>query len=153
MGASFKSAMRRLPSGVGVITAQGPQGPIGMAATSITSLTVEPPSMLFCVNRTAGLHAHLVPGCRLCVNLLADDQRDISIAFGGAVARESRFEIGGWTFDTKGISRLESAQANLSCVVDIVTPYFTHSIVIARVDEIRLSQDGRPLIYQDGQYI
>ena len=81
--------MRRLAAGVGVVTAIGVDGPTGMAATSITSLTVEPPSMLVCVNRTAGLHAVLAPGARLCVNLLSSNQRDVAAAFGGRLRASS----------------------------------------------------------------
>lgn len=153
VGPDFRAAMRRLAAGVGVVTAIGIDGPTGMAATSITSLTVEPPSMLVCVNRSAGLHAVLAPGARLCVNLLSCDQREVAAAFGGAVARELRFTLGSWSPDDHGIDRLEGAQANLSCVVEQMTAYGTHSIVIVRVDAVRLAGPVAPLIYQDGKYL
>lgn len=150
---NFRAAMRRLASAVGVVTANGSDGQTGMAATSITSLTVEPPAMLVCVNRTASLHACLTEGARLCVNLLSNDQQDISAAFGGAVARELRFTVGSWSPDAHGVARLEGAQANLSCTVDLITAYGTHSIVVVRVDEVRIGGDVAPLIYQDGRYL
>lgn len=77
----------------------------------------------------------------------------MSAAFGGAVAREKRFEVGEWTVDNHGLPRLDDAQANLSCTIDSVTPFGTHSIVIARVEAVRLSQTIEPLIYQDGAYL
>lgn len=151
--AGFRGAMRRLASGVAIITARGDDAPVGMAATSITSLTMDPPAVLICVNQTAGIHACLSPGCPITINLLSTHQRDVSAAFGGAVAREKRFEVGEWSSDHRDLPILEEAQANLSCTIDSITPYATHSIVVARVDAVRLSDAGAPLIYQDGAYL
>ncbi|SFR92183.1 flavin reductase family protein [Sphingomonas jatrophae] len=149
----FKGAMRRLASAVGVVTAEGPDGVTGMAATSITSLTMDPPAVLVCVNRSASLHACLSQGCAFNINILSRHQRDISSAFGGAVARELRFTVGAWTPDHRGLAMLDDAQANLSCVVDAIWPYGTHSIVVGRVEAVRLTGEVAPLIYQDGTYL
>jgi len=151
--AGLKGAMRRLASGVAIVTALGDDAPVGMAATSITSLTLDPPAVLVCVNRTAGIHAHLADGCPITINLLSRGQRDVSAAFGGAVARELRFGVGQWSLDHYGLPILDEAQANLSCTVDSLVPFGTHSIVIARVDAVRLSDAVDPLIYQDGAYL
>jgi len=151
--AGLKGAMRRLASGVAIVTALGDGAPVGMAATSITSLTMEPPAVLVCVNRTASIHAHLSADCPISINLLSRDQKDVSAAFGGAVARELRFGVGAWTNDGHGLPILTGAQANLSCTVDQLIPYGTHSIVIARVEAVRLSDTVAPLIFQDGAYL
>lgn len=152
--AGLKGAMRRLPSGVAIVTALGPgKAPVGMAATSITSLTMDPPAVLVCVNQSASIHAHLSPGCPISINLLSRHQREVSAAFGGAVAREARFGVGSWTADTHGLPILDEAQANLSCTVESMAPYGTHSIVIARVEAVRLSDAVDPLIFQDGAYL
>jgi len=150
---ALKLAMRRLASGVAVVTANGPDGPTGMAATSLTSLSLDPPSLLVCVNRDASLHACLAEGSRFSVNLLADGQRDIAAAFGGAVVRELRFTVGAWTLDAHGTPQLDGAQSNLSCSVDRLIPYCTHTVVIGKVDNVRLGEVATPLIYQDGRYL
>ncbi|MFK4793529.1 flavin reductase family protein [Sphingobium sp. ZW T5_29] len=149
----FRGAMRRLASGVAIVVGRGDGAPVGMAATSITSLTMDPPAVLVCVNQTAGLHACLSPGCAISVNLLSRHQRDVSSAFGGAVAREDRFGVGQWTDDAHGLPMLEDAQANLACTIDNIMPYGSHSIVVARVNAVRLSDAIEPLIYQDGAYL
>jgi flavin reductase (DIM6/NTAB) family NADH-FMN oxidoreductase RutF len=152
--AGLKGAMRRLASGVAIVTALGDgEAPTGMAATSITSLTMDPPAVLVCVNQSAGIHPHLTPGCPISINLLSRHQRDVSAAFGGAVPRDQRFEVGNWTPDAHGLPILDEAQANLSCTVDSMTAYGTHSIVIARVEAVRLSDAVDPLIFQDGAYL
>jgi flavin reductase len=109
--------------------------------------------VLVCINQSAGIHACLAPGCPISVNLLSRDQRDVSAAFGGAVAREKRFEVGNWVPDRHDLPMLDEAQANLACTIDSITPFATHSIVVARVDAVRLSDKVDPLIYQDGAYL
>jgi flavin reductase (DIM6/NTAB) family NADH-FMN oxidoreductase RutF len=150
---AFKGAMRRLASGVAIAVALGPDGPSGMAATSITSLTMEPPAILLCVNQSASLHACLSPGVRLSVNLLSRGQKDISAAFGGGLPKDQRFTAGRWAPDPHGVPMLEEAQANMSCAIDSMFLFGTHSIVIARVDGIRLSEGVDPLIFQNGGYL
>jgi flavin reductase (DIM6/NTAB) family NADH-FMN oxidoreductase RutF len=151
--AGFRGAMRRLASGVAIVVAEGREGPVGMAATSITSLTMDPPAVLVCVNRSATLHACLAPGCPITVNLLSRHQRHVSSAFGGGVPREKRFEAGEWNSAPGLLPMLRDAQANLTCKVESIAPYGTHSIVIASVDSVRISDVVDPLIYQDGAYL
>lgn len=145
--------MRRLASAVGIVTAIGDDGPTGMAATSITSMTVDPPAVLLCVNRNASIHGCLTAGAAFNVGILSRHQQEVSAAFGGAVARELRFTIGEWTPDHRGIPMLDGAQANLACIVDVLLPYGTHTVVIGRVDAVRLAGQVEPLIYQNGVYL
>lgn len=151
--AQFRAAMRRLAASVSIVVANGTDGPVGIAATSITSLTVDPPAVLVCVNRTTSLHALLVPTTPLSINLLASDQRDVSAAFGGGTPREERFGIGTWSTGPNGLPHLAGAQANLDCVIDAMLAYGTHSIVIARVLGATVSDRVDPLVYQDGGYL
>jgi len=151
--ASFKAAMRRLAASVAVVAARGEGGPVGMAATSVTSLTVDPPAVLVCVNRATALHGLLVPTAGLSVNLLSRDQQDVSAAFGGGVPQDERFRIGTWREGPGGVPELAGAQAVLSCVIDAMLAYGTHSIVIARVLRAEVSEAVDPLIYQDGAYL
>mgnify|MGYP001617320617 CR=1 FL=1 len=151
--ALFRAAMRRLAASVSIVVAKGDNGPVGMAATSITSLTVDPPAVLICVNRSTSLHALLEPTAPLSVNLLSRTQQDVSATFGGGVPREQRFMVGDWREGGNGLPVLFGAQANLLCVIDAMLAYGTHSIVIARVLEAQVSDAVAPLIYQDGAYL
>lgn len=151
--AQFRAAMRRLAASVAVVAARGENGPVGMAATSVASLTIDPPAVLVCVNRATALHGLLVPTAPLSVNLLARDQQDVSAAFGGGVPQDERFRIGEWREGPEGVPELIGAQANLNCVIDAMLAYGTHSIVIARVLRATVSDAVTPLIYQDGAYL
>lgn len=149
----FRVAMRRLAASVAIVAARGEHGPVGMAATSVTSLTVDPPAVLICVNRATVLHGLLVPTAPLSVNLLSRHQQDVSAAFGGGTPQEERFRIGDWREGPGGVPELAGAQANLACVIDAMLAYGTHSIVIARVLSAQVSAEVAPLIYQDGAYL
>jgi flavin reductase (DIM6/NTAB) family NADH-FMN oxidoreductase RutF len=151
--AQFRAAMRRLAASVSIVVAKGSDGPVGIAATSITSLTIDPPAVLVCVNRTTSLHGLLVPTTALSINLLASGQKDVSNAFGGGTPREDRFRVGSWSTAPNGLPQLDGAQANLDCVIDAMLAYGTHSIVIARVLRASVSEGVDPLIYQDGAYL
>jgi flavin reductase (DIM6/NTAB) family NADH-FMN oxidoreductase RutF len=151
--AAFRFAMRRLASAVGVVTALDKGVRVGMTASSITSLTVNPPALLVCVNQSASIHACLEAGRPFCVNLLASTQREIPAVFAGALTGEARFAHGVWTPDDHGVPRLEHAQANISCSVDRMLAYGTHSIVIGRVESVRITGAINPLIFQDGSYL
>lgn len=149
----FRAAMRRLAASVAIVVAKGDEGPVGMAATSITSLTIDPPAILVCVNRATHLHALLVPSAPLSVNLLSQHQQEVSAAFGGGVPGKQRFQVGNWIDGEYGLPVLEGAQANLQCLIDTMLAYGTHSIAIARVLNATVSGPVDPLIYQDGRYL
>ena len=151
--AQFRAAMRRLAASVSIVVAKGESGPVGMAATSITSLTIDPPAMLICVNRATSPHALLEPTAPLSVNLLSRHQHDVSAAFGGGLPRDARFKVGIWRDSENGLPVLDEAQASLLCVIDAMLAYGTHSIVIARVLKAHVGGTVAPLIYQDGVYL
>jgi len=149
----FRAAMRRLASSVAIVTAQGDTGPVGMAATSITSLTMDPPSVLVCVNQASSLHACIAADTPLSINLLSRYQQEVSMAFGGGVPNPQRFEVGLWENGEHNLPILRDAQANLCCVVDRLVEYGTHTIIIAQVESVACCNTVNPLIYQDGVYL
>jgi len=90
----FRAAMRRHPAAVTIVTAADDRRHHGMTATAVTSLSLEPPSLLVCVNQTTLLHDILLAARRFCVNLLGSGQADVSGAFSGALPPGKRFDLG-----------------------------------------------------------
>jgi len=151
---AFKGAMRRLATTVTIATTRGLDGqPIGMTATAVTSLSLDPPALLICVNRSASMHRVLTMGHRFCVNLLNCDHGELSRAFGGGLAPDRRFGLGSWEHGDGEVPYLADAQSNVFCVVDGLHDYGTHTIVIGRVESVRLHGDVRPLIFGDGRFL
>src|SRR6266508_5187796 len=93
---TFKRALRRFPAAVSVITSADQTRRHGMTATAVTSLSMDPPSLVVCVNQSSLLHDIMLLARRFCVNLLRRDQVALSAAFSGALSPEARFGLGEW---------------------------------------------------------
>ena len=150
--ASFKLAMRRFPAAVSVITAADHSRRHGMTATAVTSLSLDPPSLIVCINRATLLHDIMQTGRHFCVNVLRRDQVDLSSAFSGAIAPEARFAVGSWLTSGDGISYLADGQVNIFCRKVAAVPYGTHTIFIGEADAVNVHDPIEPLIYQDAKY-
>ena len=153
VGAAFRSAMRRLASTVTILTTHRLGQRSGMTATAVTSLSVEPPALLACVNRSASIHPDLSDGARFCVNILGSMHVGLSTAFGGQADPEVRFDHGVWQHDAFDVPYLADAPANVFCVVAQMIEYGTHSVVIGRVYAALAQPMAAPLLYGDGRYL
>jgi flavin reductase (DIM6/NTAB) family NADH-FMN oxidoreductase RutF len=148
----FRGAMRRLASTVSLVSCSDGGENYGITVTAVTSVCAEPAAVLVCVNKSASIHDPLVAKGHFYLNLLCSNQVALSEAFSGKMKGAERFSIGIWKTGRNGQPFLEDAQANLFCLIDSVVHYGSHSVVIARVKEVRLAEGIAPLIYQDGRY-
>jgi flavin reductase (DIM6/NTAB) family NADH-FMN oxidoreductase RutF len=147
----FKQAMRRVASTVNVITVCVGGEPMGITATAMSSLSLDPPSLLICINRTASLHSPLEDVSHFCVNVLHRSQEDIARMFADKSRRELRFATG-WQVDCDRPPRLAEAQAAILCRRIRHFPYGTHSIFVGEVEDVAVREDVDPLVYVDGRY-
>jgi flavin reductase (DIM6/NTAB) family NADH-FMN oxidoreductase RutF len=147
----FRQAMRRFPAAVTVVTTSVEGADSGMTATAVTSLSMDPPSLLVCVNRAAAFHDAISRSAVFCVNLLRQGQEPISAAFGGGLPPERRFEQGVWRHHD-GIPYLADAQANIFCRREAIFAYGSHSIVVGAAIHLFLQERVAPLLYVDGRY-
>ncbi len=148
----MKGAMRRLAASVTVITSYDGRRKYAMTATAVTSLSLEPPSLLVCVNQINGLHHALSGGHGFCVNILFSDQQDISDHCARAEKGEDKFTLGNWQEDADKIPYLADAQASVFCDLDKAHPHGSHSIFIGRVRNIITRDDISPLMFLAGNY-
>jgi flavin reductase (DIM6/NTAB) family NADH-FMN oxidoreductase RutF len=150
--ADLRAAMRCVASTVSVVSCATPAGRFGMTATSVTSVCLEPPTVLVCINRTASLHRPLQEGRRFCIQVLRSSQIDVAQAFAGGLHGDDRFRVGQWA-DWDGLPTLDGAQANLNCAVEAVLDHGTHSVVLGRVLGVRLTPMAVPLVHHNGAYL
>ena len=145
--------MRRMAATVTLVSTSDAEGQrFAMVATSVTSVTMEPPTLLVCVSRTAQVHAPLMARGRICVNVLLEDQVAVLQAFSGAVPHQERFAGGAWdTHPGLDLPYLAQSQALFFCDIEQVLEVGTHSVVLARVLEARSAQAVRPMVYVDGR--
>jgi len=148
---AFKTALRRLAASVAVITAGRGEAAVGMTATAVTSVSMDPPSLLVCVNRAATLHASVARTGRFRVTYLRSDQDAVARGFGGGRPQHERFTAHGWSLDEEGGPGLDSALASCVCALEDAVDFGTHTVFIGRVVRVEAGE-GRPLLYCDGGY-
>jgi flavin reductase len=149
---SFRDAMRRLASTVTIISVGDRGHRHGITATAVTSLSMDPPSLLVCVNRSGSLYAHMAEGSRFCVNLLRSGQASLSDAFSGKLAPHERFQHGRWCEDDQGLPYLADAQASVFCRKQHAIEHGSHAIFIGVVETVLSTGDISPLLYSNGTY-
>jgi len=152
MAVALKEALRRLAKAVIVVTCEHESVRFAMAATAVSELSMEPPSMLVCVNCSASIYSPLNAGVDFCINILHESHSNISMACGGAAKGEARFSQGRWAAASRNTYRLEDAQASLVCASERSMRYGSHGIFIGRVVEVRCVGSVEPLIYVNGSY-
>jgi flavin reductase (DIM6/NTAB) family NADH-FMN oxidoreductase RutF len=148
----FRAAMRRIAATVTIVTANDGEQHHGMTATAVTSLSMEPPSLLACINKKAFLHNFLIRADIFCVNVLHQDHAELSAAFSGAVPHQDRFGVGRWAKSAGGLHYLTDAQAVLFCRKATAVSHGTHTIFIGEVTQVDVREPVAPLVYQNTGY-
>jgi flavin reductase (DIM6/NTAB) family NADH-FMN oxidoreductase RutF len=148
---AFRVAMRRVASTVNVITICVGGTPMGITATAMSSISVDPPSLLVCINRTATMHGRMEDVSHFRVNVLHRDQEQVAHIFADRRHQALRF-ADGWTVDCERPPRLLDAQASFLCRRIDHHRFGTHSIFIGQVEEVTYLEDVHPLVYLNGKY-
>ena len=152
---SLKDAMRRLVGGVAVITAGIGDERTGLTATSAVSLSMDPPTMLICVNRTSSTFPVILKRRHFCVNVVHADQADVASRFAGigGVKGIDRYADADWITMGTGASGLVGALAVIDCEVEEIIERHSHAIVIGAVRDVRGELgDGTALVYGHGRF-
>lgn len=140
----FSEAMASLASGVAVVTARRPDGePCGLAVTSVTSYSADPPSLLVSISHESRCHEALVRCERFGVHLLHSGQEGLARAF--AARGEDKFAGQSWRWDGE-VPELEGAFAYLRCRQVEHFSRYDHTILIGDIEGGRI-EHAEPLLY------
>ncbi|GAA3732540.1 flavin reductase family protein [Streptomyces tremellae] len=147
----FKQAFRNHPAGVVVVSVDAGRGPTGFTATSLTSLSLEPPLVSFAIGTGTSAWPHVERAASLVVNFLAAGQEDVAIRF--ATSGIDRFAAPTrWFRHPAGDPVLDGTAGWLRADVERTVLAGDHRIVVARVAEARLDERGVPLVFHAGRY-
>jgi flavin reductase (DIM6/NTAB) family NADH-FMN oxidoreductase RutF len=148
----FKNALKRWASGVTVVTAQSAAtGPRGMTATSFSSVSMEPPQILVCLNQATDTGQLLLAEQFFAVNVLTAEQQAVSNAFAGGLSQPERFDSVIWHNGEDGEPLLTQALVTLSCRLVNQVQAGSHWVVIGEVLRVDC-RDAEPLLYYSGGY-
>lgn len=147
----LRSAMGNFATGVTVVTVRGKDGPHGMTANAVTSVSLEPPLILICINRTARLRQYLADGQHFAVNILGEGQECLSRYFSRAWPASVhppayRFEY----FDR--CPTLADSMTSLVCRVTERYAGGDHDIVLGKARAIHGNTSSNPLLFFQGRY-
>ena len=148
----FLQAMRGIAATVTVISSKKGSNQQAMTATSVTSLSLEPPSMLVCVNHEASIYAVLEKGLSFCVNVLTTEQVGMAEICSNKGKEEERFSVGNWSI-LEETPYLIDAQSNVFCKCIDLLKYETHTIFLGEVKKVINKKISNPLLYKDGRYL
>lgn len=146
----FRELLAAYASGVTVVTAVDESGRIaGMTATAVSSISLDPPLIMVCVNHTDPLHECLKNATAFAVNVLTSEQVHVSDVFAGDA--EQRFAGINYETGPDGLPLLRDALAHVICSLWQIYPAGDHTIFLGLVDRGRTSQ-GAPLLHFRGDY-
>jgi flavin reductase (DIM6/NTAB) family NADH-FMN oxidoreductase RutF len=151
----FRGAMRHLVGAVSVVTAGRGSDITGMTVTSVSSLSIDPPTLIVSINRESSTWPVLKRYGVFGVNVLTSDQIDIAERFSGqnGVKGRERFVGGEWVARGPSAPLLVGASAAIDCEVEDVIERHSHAIVIGRVRDLTLSKNESSLAYWHGRYV
>jgi flavin reductase (DIM6/NTAB) family NADH-FMN oxidoreductase RutF len=153
--ADFRGAMRHLVGGVSVITVGQGQDISGMTVSSVSSLSIDPPSLIVSINLMSSSWPLLLRYGVFGVNILNADQVDIAERFTGKDGAKGRDRFKGAVCTTArtGVPLLVDALVAADCEVEEIIERHSHGIVIGRVRDLTVSSHTAALAYWQGQYV
>ena len=148
----FRKAMRNYIYSVSILSNKNIDGELNaITVSSVTSISMEPPSLLVCINKSSRIHDTLIKNSDFCINLLNKNQQEVSNICSTGSLYDQRFDHDKW--NTQTIPFLEEAQANIFCSIEDLVPYHTHTIVIGRVLNAISNDKINTLSYVNGKYV
>jgi flavin reductase (DIM6/NTAB) family NADH-FMN oxidoreductase RutF len=148
---AFLAAFRQHAAGVAVVTVPGPGGPAGFTATSLASVSLDPPLLSFGISSGSSTWPALRDAGSVVVHVLSDGQRDVAELFARTGA--DRFGAGTrWRELPTGEPVLHGVAAWLRCRIEERFTAGSHRLVVAGVVEGAADPGARPLLYHAGGY-
>ncbi len=147
----LRHVLGHYPTGVAVITAHTEHGPVGMAMNSFTSLSLDPPLVLFCPAAASTTWPVLREVGRVAINVLSAKQEAVSRRF--AAKSVDRFSDASWSVGENGAPLLHDALGWLECTVQSESEAGDHTVVIAEIERMNVHWEiTEPLVFFRGRY-
>jgi len=146
----FRNVLGRFPSGVTVVTTVGADGrDFGITVSAFSSVSLVPPLVLICIERTASAHEPLTMAEGFVVNILSAEQEQVARRF--SIVDIDRFEGVGYSRARSGVAVLDDVVAVIECRRTTLYDGGDHTIIVGRVEAARAEND-KPLLYYRGGY-
>ena len=148
--ATYRTVLGHFATGVVIVTAIDGDEPVGMACNSFTSVSLEPPLVLFCAAKSSTTWPRIQAAGKWAANILDDDGEEVCRLF--AQKGADRFAHIAYTPGRTGAPILEDALAYVDCETLVEHDAGDHVIVVGRVVELGHQHGGKPLLFYRGGY-
>ncbi len=146
----FRNVLSHWATGVAVVTSMHDDKPVGLAVTSFTSVSLDPPLVLFCADKGSRSWPKIEESGRYCVNLLRHHQEHVSNTFAGK--DQDKFAEIDWSPSEQGSPVLSEALGWIDCTLFDVVEVGDHFLAIGRVVDAYHDEDGHPLLFFRSKY-
>jgi 3-hydroxy-9,10-secoandrosta-1,3,5(10)-triene-9,17-dione monooxygenase reductase component len=146
----FRDVLGRFCTGVTVVTSMSNGEPVGMTCQSFSSVSLDPPLVLFCPAKSSRAWPQMQRAGYFCVNLLSHDQLDLSNAFARTGA--DKFAGVSWRPSATGAPLLDGVLGWVDCTIYAVHEAGDHYVVIGRVMDLGVEEAPHPLLFYRGRY-
>ncbi len=146
--AALRTAFGQYATGVTIVTVATPDGPLGMTVNSFTSVSLEPPMLLWCPARDSDRHDAMLAADQFALHILTRSQEDLAQGFS---ERGDAFDLCPWHEGTNGLPLIENCAARFICSTKQRIEAGDHSILLARIRQAETSPH-EALIFSTGRY-
>lgn len=146
-GRAFRDALGCFATGVTVVTVDTPDGPVGITANSFASVSLDPPLVLWSIDRASSRYDVFASAEHSAIHVLGEGQRDLAMAF----VREARAFKPGWRTGVAGVPLLEGTLARFECQHHATHDGGDHAILVSRVIHAERGV-GTPLVFSQGKF-
>lgn len=147
-GRPLRSALGRFATGVTVVTAQTNDGPIGMTANSFSSVSMDPPLIMWCPAKSSGRYPHFAAASHFAIHVMGEDDEAVAMGFAKSGRAFDGLEV---EFNRYGVPLLSRCLARFECATHQLHDAGDHSIVLGRVLSAAF-REGEALIFSQGQF-
>jgi flavin reductase (DIM6/NTAB) family NADH-FMN oxidoreductase RutF len=152
----FRAALGAFATGVCVVATRGEDGhPVGVTVNSFSSVSLDPPLVLFCLDRKGSALPRFEAAGAWAIHVLGEGQQDLARRFARrrqeATLADPWADIA-WHEDQNGLAVFPGSLARLACVAERIADGGDHAIMIGRVTRLDWQAEGRPLLYFRGRY-
>ncbi|MDO9355929.1 MAG: flavin reductase family protein [Solirubrobacteraceae bacterium] len=148
---AFRDAFGAFATGVAVVTAQGPDGPVGLTTNAVTSVSLDPPLFLVCFATSSRTLEVVRDAGALAVSVLRHSQEPMAVAFASKHDHAVKFQ-GIALADVGGVPAIAGAATAVSGTIDELVHAGDHDIVICRATAIQFDEDAEPLLFHRGRF-
>ncbi|WP_257003895.1 flavin reductase family protein [Streptomyces sp. SA15] len=145
----MKQVNRRFVTGVTVVTAMDGDRPKGLAVNAFASISLDPPTVMVCVQRTSSTYACLFRATHLAINILSTEQLDVVKRF--AAKSDDKFSGLDWEPGPFGSPLIDRSSARMEVEIRERLQASTHTIFVCRVVDAAVTE-RTPMIYRAGGF-